>query len=317
MTSAEVVRFERTGVALVDRAVFHWGQANLCPRAYRIGHKEDGATDWPNLVIAASSCAALTIDPMLNLAKTYVIHGTFGMMAELQVALAQREGVDITDVSSSNTEATVCIRLPGEGAGERYTVTMPEATKAGWAGRNPNYQTMPNRMLRARATTLAIARRAPGVLRGIALRVAPIAALDPDMYSAGVALAPTAPVATPPAEYQTREAPEAMRAEVLRRLADLEARDPDAAAELRREWKALRGPVIAYDADTPEGRRAYLPDVLVLRYFLDETEGDASGVAEVDGPTPAEVLDDTPESRGMDPDAQPTRYDPDDAGRPF
>jgi hypothetical protein len=325
VTGAEVERFERTGVALVDRAVLYWGQANLCPRAYRLEQKPEGATDWPNLVIAAASLERLECDPIRCLPDTYVVHGTFGIMYPLQVALAQRSGIDVQRVEVDTEHATVLILRPGETReqGQLFTVTMADARRAGWADRNPCYKTMPQKMLPARATTAAIAAVAPGVLRGIASAVAPVAMLDPDLAPgfappAGVGTeARPAPVLPAPAGYMTRPVPDALRAEVLERLHALEERDPTAAAELRREWKGLSGPVIQIDAEGH--RRAFLPDVLVLRYMLDEIEGElaGSGVVEVDGPTPADVLDDAPESRGMDPDPAAAEYADDDPGRPF
>ena len=41
--------------------------------------------------------------------------------------------------------------------------------------------------------------------------------------------------------------------------------------DLRAEWKSLRGPVI--NVAPGVAHRAYLPDLLVLRYMLDEAEG--------------------------------------------
>lgn len=323
VSGAAVERFERTGIQLIDEAVLYWGRASLCPTAYRIGHRDDGATDWPNLIIAGGSCYALEVNPMLNLPKTYVVHGSFGMMAELQVALAQREGVDVQHVTVDDEHATVRIIRPGERDGQLFTVTMAQAVRAGWAKRNPCYQTMPQKMLPARAITTGLSAVAPGVLRGIASRVGQYAPLDLDglhvegISSAGAGVAISAP-APAPAGYMTHPAPDALRDEVLARLRRLSEVDPAAYADLRREWKELRGPVVQVTADNPNPHPAMLPDLLVLQYMLDETEGAlaVSGVAVHDeGPTPHDVHDDAPESRGMGPDTR--EYAPDDPGRPF
>jgi hypothetical protein len=119
----------------------------------------------------------------------------------------------------------------------------------------------------------------------------------------------------------TQEAPEVLRAEVLARLRTLEGRDSAAYAELRAEWKRLRGPVIQVAPGAP--RAVYLPDLLVLRYMLDECEGAlevaSSGVAVPEGdPTATNAHDDAPESRGMEPDDDYAQeYGDDDPGRPF
>ena len=320
--NADLVRFEATGIRLVDESVLYWGRANLCPVAYRIGQKDNGATDWPNLVIGAASLYALDANPIRNLPDTYVVHGRFGMMAALQTAFAQREGVDIQVVDARDDRATVRILRPGERDGQLFTVTMAEAERAGWARRNPCYQSMPQKMLLARAVTSAINAVAPGVLRGIASTVRPHAALDLEGLPSGAISAgvrsPTPPAAPAPAEYMTRPAPDALRLEVLERLERLRQVDPAAHAELRAEWRSLRGPVVQITADRPNPHPAMLPDLLVLRYMLEEIEGalEVSGVVvHEDGPTPAHVYDDAPESRDMEPDA--TDYGDDDPGRPF
>jgi hypothetical protein len=325
--TAAVERWERTGIAPVDLAVIRWGQANLCPTSYRIGQKDDGATDWPNLLIGAISCHALDIDPIRNLPDTYVVHGRFGMMAALQIALAQRDGIDLQIVSADATAATVRIVRPHDPPeGHLMTVTMKEAETAGWAGRNPCYKSMPRQMLTCRGFTSIVAAYAPGVLRGISSRLAPVGvALDDDgapLAVGGGGASHTPPeYPPPPAAYMTQEAPEALRAKVLERLRQLEGRDPAAYAELRAEWKRLRGPVIQVAPGAP--RPVLLPDLAVLYYMLDETEGALavapSGVAVPEGdPTATYAHDDAPESRGMEPDDDYAQdYDPDDPGRPF
>ena len=331
MTGAALVRFEATGIRLVDESVLWWGRANLCPVAYRIGQKDDGATDWPNLVIGAASLYALDANPIRNLPDTYVVHGRFGMMAALQTAFAQREGVDVQVVDARDDLATVRILRPGERDGQVFTVTMAEAERAGWARRNPCYQSMPQKMLLARATTSAINAVAPGVLRGIASTVRPYAALDaegvPELPSGAISAgagSPTPPVVPAPAEYLTHPAPDALRLEVVERLERLRQLDPAAYAELRAEWKSLRGPVVQVTTGRPTPHPALLPDLLVLRYMLEEIEG-ALEVAPSGVAVPDQVHDDAPESRGYDPaesdstdpDAPERSYGDADPGRPF
>ena len=323
MTAAEVVRYEPTGNAAVDRAVRYWGQASLLPKQYRA---EGGAVDWPNLTIAATCLQVLDVEPFPNLPDTYVVNGRVGLMHGIQIALAQRADVFPDLLESDDTHALVelihgeswrcprCLR----GGVHTAVVTMAQATRAGWTKRNPNYGTMPDRMLAARAVTAAIDHHAPGVLRGIASAVSSLAALETTEGAplpGGGSVGQIPPASPTPAGYQTWEVPANVRDDVLAKLARLEAVDPAAAAELRAEWKSLRGPVILYDAATPEGRRGYLPDALVLRYMLDELLG-ALGASGGAAPAPTDEHDATPDPGGTGPDAG-LPYAPDDPGRPF
>ena len=309
-------RYDPTGDALIDRAVRYWSQGSLLPKQYRTA---EGGPDYPNLVIAATCLRTLDVEPFPNLPDTYVVNGRVGLMHGLQIALAQRADVFPDLVLSDDARAVVelihgaswqCPRC-ARGDVHAVEVTMTQATRAGWPGRNPNYRTMPDRMLAARAVTSAIDHHAPGVLRGIASKLANVAALDAEGASlpgGGVGSIP--PTATP-AGYHRYPMPDAMRAELLARLEALRVAEPVAAHELREEWKNLNGPVVAYDADTPEGRRAYLPDALVLRYMLDEVEealAAASGGVEA---IPTDYPDAAPDG-GAEPDADP-QYDPDEA----
>jgi hypothetical protein len=334
-----LARYVPTGVGAVDRAVQYWGQGSLLPKQYRLPDAQGGGVDWPNLTIAATALQVLDVEPFPNLPDTYVVNGRLGLMHGLQVALAQRADV-FPDLVESNEERAVVELVHGRswgcprcahGGGHTRVVTMAQATKAGWPRRNPNYGTMPDRMLAARAMTAAIDAHAPGVLRGIASTMAPVVALEGAEDSAGVDTPPTPPpgVVPAPAEYMTREAPDALRAELVDRLQALEARNPAMAAELRAEWKSLRGPVVAYDSSTPAGRRAFLPDVLVLRYMLEEYEGvyprtvpydygdgvDRPNYPPAPGVVDPTAHDDAPQG-ATDPDAGANLSDP-DPGRPY
>ena len=296
MTGA-VERFKPTGVQLVDEAVLYWGQAGLLPDVYK---NEDGSTNWPDLIIAGASLYALDVNPIRNLPDTYVVKGRLGMMAGLQTALAQREGVDI-DVQGDHISATARITRPGEqrADGHLVTVTMTQAQKAGWT-RNPCYQSMPDKMLAARAVTTAINRYAPGVLRGIASTVRHVARLDIDTpiseattpAAAGTGKSPAA------AGYLALPGPVRLREVVIDQLDYFKEVDPARWNALRDQWKTLGGPHVL-EAD--------LAALLVLRHLIDEAEA-----ASYDQ-TPDAVHDDAPETGGDIDDAE---YE-DDPERPY
>jgi hypothetical protein len=142
-----------------------------------------------DLALAACWAFALDIPPIPNLPDLYVIKGRVGIMAALQRALVARAGYDLDAVEATATKAVVRISRP-PGDWHTVTVTMEQAERAGWTRRSKpdvpsNYETIPDRMLLARACTKAINMYAPGVLRGIAAAGSTVAPLDDDVDDVG------------------------------------------------------------------------------------------------------------------------------------
>ena len=181
----QIQRWEPTGISSVDRAVAYWRPASSLPAQFK-----DPATGQPkldDLTLAALWLDAIDVPPIPNLPQLYVVKGRVGMMAELQRALLARAGYDLEVVEQTAEYATVRIAPPGQGFKPPVTVTIGDAEKAGWTRRSSanvpsNYETIPDRMLAARACTKAISLYAPGVIHGIvapADKIAPLDTSDP------------------------------------------------------------------------------------------------------------------------------------------
>jgi hypothetical protein len=329
MTRAEVVPYE-TGVRAIDRTVEYWGRASLLPKQYRLPADEGGGPNYPNLVIAAQVLHVLDVEPFPNLPATYVVGGAVGLMAALQIALAQRDHafpvIDYSDDKRASARllhgaswgCPWCARPDYEG--HRAEVTIAEATRAGWTKRNPNYSTMPRQMLEARAITDVLRHNAPGVLRGIASRAATVARLDEDEGEQSAPAIPQPPPvgmeiagagyplgqshAPPP-----RKSTDDLALELHDNLAALDGRDPDLAAELLAEYEGLMGQLTDH-----EGRTVELPRRLVVRYMLDEYRSTFEAASGVVDPT----ADDAPRyGTSADPDAGDEPTGGDDPGRAF
>ena len=133
------------------------------------------------VLLACGVLLDLDLSPRLCLPETYVVKGRLGLMASIQRTLASREGYDLDLAAIDDQHATVTIINAHRGGKmHEVTVTMDMAKKAGWVTRNQNYQTMPERMLAARACTWAISLYAPEVMHGIQIgTVRPLVDLEP------------------------------------------------------------------------------------------------------------------------------------------
>lgn len=118
----------------------------------------------PELVeIVAYQLAALDVRMHpASIGMCYVVGNKPGFEAQLQIMLAARHGCKIVPLDDqSDDRSATCKALGKDGEWHRVTVTIDDADRAGWTTRNPNYKTMPDRMLAARAITKAIALHCP------------------------------------------------------------------------------------------------------------------------------------------------------------
>lgn len=163
--SASLVQDERY-INSLPRLADQLAHSGFCPDTWRIKPgepQEVSERKVADLAVIGYSLAELDLRLTVNtLPQCYVVHGRPGFMAQLQIALAARHGCSIVplDDESGATEAVVNV-LGKDGEWHRVTVTMAEAQHAGWAAKNPNYKTMPDRMLMARAVTKAISWHCP------------------------------------------------------------------------------------------------------------------------------------------------------------
>jgi hypothetical protein len=149
---------------IIQRAADIWCDSSLLPFHYR---DTNGNAMVSEVLLACGVLLDLGLSPRLCLPETYVVKGRLGLMASIQRTLATRGGydLDLPEITAETANAT--IRRMGETSTHSVTVTMDMAKRAGWVSRNPNYGSMPEHMLAARACTWAISLYAPEVLHGV------------------------------------------------------------------------------------------------------------------------------------------------------
>lgn len=167
--SNQIERYQAPSVSLYDDYRYmdripamaeQFARSGLCPKDFR-GKPDDVA-------IVAYSLADLGLRLTLNtLPQCYVIHGTVGYMAQLQMGLAGIHGFDIhPKTQPTNTEATVVVITP-DGEQFEVTFTIDDAKQAGYYASNDMYKKIPKNMLLARAVTTAITWYCPEVRLGL------------------------------------------------------------------------------------------------------------------------------------------------------
>jgi hypothetical protein len=138
------------------------------PRATDLQRSEARQIAIANATAAVLQGITLGLDPLTSLQQIYIVHGRPGMYTKIKVALAQSKGHEIWTEDLSDSRAVVAGRRKGSQDIQRVTVTMEQARKAGWAGKNDNYNKTPQDMLWARAAGRVADRIAADVLMGIA-----------------------------------------------------------------------------------------------------------------------------------------------------
>lgn len=147
-------------------AAYQFGEAlaetSFVPAAFR-GRPEEAA--------AAILCGdEVGLSPMQSLRAVYVISGTPAMYARAMVALVLSHGHEVWTEEDTPAKVVVCGRRKGSSQVERITWTTERARTAGYAN-NKKYQTDPQAMLYARASSDVCRRIAPDVLLGLAYSV--------------------------------------------------------------------------------------------------------------------------------------------------
>lgn len=159
MTTTELalVNDERYMAGIPSKAL-ELSKRNIVPEAFR-GKPE-------NIELSAYALAAVGMElSPTTLPKTYVVKGAAGFYAQLQVALAGRHGCHIVPLDDESDETAAVVKALGkDGEWHRVTFTMEQAVKRGLPARNPNYKSMPEAMLMARACTKAIKYHCPEAL---------------------------------------------------------------------------------------------------------------------------------------------------------
>jgi hypothetical protein len=102
-----------------------------------------------------------------TISQVYVVKGKPGYMAQIQIALALRAGIDIQYDQGECDDKSATVEIRDRNGWHKVTFTMADAIKARLPDQNPTYKTYPDRMLLCRAITKAIGVYAPHVKLGI------------------------------------------------------------------------------------------------------------------------------------------------------
>lgn len=129
----------------------------MVPQTFR-GKPDDGAA-------AILYGAELGLKPQQALQQVFVVHGQPAIYARTMVALLKGKGYTFETVETSDTSVTVRGTSP-RGEVEEATWTIDRAKKAGYTS-NKKYQSDPQAMLYAKASSEVCRKLAPDVLLGI------------------------------------------------------------------------------------------------------------------------------------------------------
>lgn len=163
-------------VALLDKSTDSWVAVltDVVQLATNIAATEFVPTGLrgsvPKVVAAIMHGRELGLPPMTALAQTFVIGGRPGTYAEMQRALILAAGHQFRIHEQTEARCVMKCRRSDWPDGEwaTYTFTMQEATKAGYARTNANYQKVPADMLLARCTGRMAKGTFPDVIHGLA-----------------------------------------------------------------------------------------------------------------------------------------------------
>ena len=175
-TALETLADDRQYMDRLPALAREFASSSMCPETWRLkpvpANASKGAAELvaqendrkvADLAIIGQSLAELDLRLGLNvLPQVYVVHGRPGFMAQLQIALAARFNCHIVPLDDESGAKKGVVKVLGKDRQwHRVTVTMEEAETAGWPKKNPNYASMPDRMLMARAVTKAIGLHCP------------------------------------------------------------------------------------------------------------------------------------------------------------
>lgn len=110
--------------------------------------------------------SSLGFDPMQSVKAIYVVNGNAALYAAGMAAVVRRDGHELRDVEVSDTSVTVAGRRAGTTEWVQRTWTIDRAKTAGYAS-NKRYETNPQQMLHAKATSEVCRVIAPDSLAGV------------------------------------------------------------------------------------------------------------------------------------------------------
>ena len=133
----------------------------IIPKEYR---KKPG-----NIYVAAEMGTAHGWGPIQAMQNIAVVQGTPQLYAEAMRALVIMAGHKFQVHERTATSCRVTIERSDGLSSADVTYTIQEATQAGDVAKNPNYKTRPQRMLFARATSIAVGDACPELKLGMAV----------------------------------------------------------------------------------------------------------------------------------------------------
>ena len=110
--------------------------------------------------------SSLGFDPMQSVKAIYVVNGNAALYASGMAAVVRRDGHELRDVEATDTTVTVAARRAGSDEWVQRTWTIERAQTAGYT-KNARYETNPQQMLHAKATSEVCRVIAPDSLAGV------------------------------------------------------------------------------------------------------------------------------------------------------
>jgi len=157
-------------LSTINRGKEMWDMASALSRSTIIPKAFQGQA--ANCFVALDMANRLGASPMEVMQNIYVVHGTPGFSARWCIAMANRSGLLKGPIgfeergtgASLEVEAYAIIRETGQRISFVASMAMAKAEK--WDS-NPKYRTMPQLMLRYRASSLLVRLHLPEVLLGM------------------------------------------------------------------------------------------------------------------------------------------------------
>lgn len=123
--------------------------------------------------VAIQMAMRLSVEPMMFMQNTFVVHGKPGMEAKLAIALVNRRGpfkdpIDYEYSGQGDTRScTAYGHLKTSGARREHTISIEMAKKEGWYAQNPKWKNLTDLMLAYRSAMFLCRLYAPECLLGM------------------------------------------------------------------------------------------------------------------------------------------------------
>jgi hypothetical protein len=160
----ELALFNPEAMAFLEKHAEMYSRSDIIPDTYK-GKPE-------NCFIAINLARRLKLDPLTVMQNVFPVYGRLGMTTAFQNALVLRAGAFRGPITHSvkaegqNLIVTAHATIASTGEKVSATVDMRMAQAEGWL-RNPKYKSMPEHMLKYRATSFLIRQYCPAAYLGV------------------------------------------------------------------------------------------------------------------------------------------------------